>query len=162
MKTKTNKKVAKKSAKKAAPAKELRETNPITGCKVGSKGNIVGLAMLSSKDPLKVYANVTKAIEKFFVDAGHDASVAHVRRHSIGWIDTLKMQQPKLYSEILDGVEYSKAYRASVRPVKAAKPKAEKKAKPAKKAKKSAAKKVKAAKAETAAPAPAPEAGAQL
>lgn len=159
MKTKTNKKVA----KKAVPAKELRETNPTTGCKVGSKGNVVGLAMLSSKDPVKVYLAVTGAIEKFFKDAGHDSSVAHVRRHSIGWIDTLKMQQPKIYADVLDGVEYSRAYRASIKPVKVAKPKAEKKAKPA--AKKPAAKKVKTVKpavAKTEAAPAAPEADAKL
>lgn len=165
---KNEKKVVKseKSEKKSA----ARAIDVKTGCKSGTKGVIVGNALLSSKDPVKVFAAVTAAIKQFFIDAKHDASEAHVRRHSIGWINTLKMQHPQIYKDCGAGVEYSRAFRAAAKaalkktePKKSEAKKSEaKKSKPVKSAKSAAKKAVKSEKTEAATPVNPPAEGSQF
>ncbi len=146
MKTKTNKKSAKKVAKKDngectnPNMKAGREMNPLTGCRVGSKGDIIGSAMLKNlENPVAVLASVKEAVVQTWTNKKPTDS--EIQRKAMSWIDWLHELHASEFKNVATAIECSKATRLANKPAKAEKGEAEPKVKKAP-AKKVAAKKV--------------------
>ena len=93
----------------------MRAINPKTGCKAGSKGDIIGQVLLEIKTPAQIFESIQVRVAAFYAAAGIPATHAHVRRYAIVWIDTLRKQCPKIYARIQPGVCYSVAQRTSAK-----------------------------------------------
>ena len=173
MKTKTNKSAKKGSKKDNGECtnpnmKAGREMNPLTGCRVGSKGDIIGSAMLkNAENPVCVLKAVKEAVVKTWTNKKPTES--EIQRKAMSWIDWLHELHAAEFKTVATAIECSKATRLANKPPKAEKgeqppkvkkaPAKAKKAVKAKVAKKPAAKKEEKVGTEGQA---APEAGAAL
>lgn len=91
----------------------MRSVNKNTGCKVGSKGDVVGGVLLRNKnDIVQAFSEVMQLVLTFYNEDGNTPSPAQVRRYSIVWINALRKQYPKIY-KLAPGVCYSIAHRTA-------------------------------------------------
>ncbi len=130
------KKVVKADKKAKGEFVAGREMNPKTGCRLGSKGDIIGMAMLSSKDAVAILKAVKVAVVKTWTKK--NPSETDVQRKAMGWIDFLKVAHATEFKGVPEAIEMSKATRAANKPVKADKPAKAKKAEKSAKVKKAA------------------------
>lgn len=87
------------AASKPAVSKEARSVNEKTGCKTGSVGDKVGLAILSNKDAEKQLGAVKIVIRDSFKAKGKSTAEDAVERQAKSWIGFLRKQSPKIYGE---------------------------------------------------------------
>ena len=93
----------------------MRPVNKKTGCKVDSKGDYIGRALMSSKTLATAFGAVMQRVAQFYAEEGKKVSPADVRAYSIVWIDTLRKQHPEIYGKYAQGVVYSVAHRVAGR-----------------------------------------------
>jgi len=96
--------------RKKLPSRK-RPIDPGTGCKLGSKGELISKAIRSSEYPAVAFQAVLTAIDKFYKDLGRPQSPAQVRRYAIISIDTLRRLHPDKNKNIQPGVYYSVTHR---------------------------------------------------
>lgn len=90
-----------KHAGAGKPAKEARAVSAKTGCKEGSIGDQVGLAILDNKDADKRLAAIKAVIRASFKAKGKDTDDESVERQSRSWVGYMKKQFPKIYESVL-------------------------------------------------------------
>lgn len=96
-------KMAKQTRKHGAAAKEAaapaRPINPKTGCKEGSVGDKVGLAILAYKTEEKQLEAVKEVIKESFKAKGKSTAEDAVERQAKSWIPYLRKLHPNVYPE---------------------------------------------------------------
>ena len=109
---KVMKKAAKSSAKKAvhtgekvakaAAERTARAVNEKTGCKEGSVGDLVGIAILACKTKDGIFKGVCDVVKGSFEKKGKSTKAELVESQARAWIGAHKKNFPKIYGEHLE------------------------------------------------------------
>jgi len=86
-----------------------REMNPKTGCRLGSKGDIIGLAVLSTTDPVGILKNVKQAVIQTWTKV--KPTEIEIQRKAMSWIDWLHGMHIPEFKNAPTAIECSRATR---------------------------------------------------
>jgi hypothetical protein len=98
-----------------------RVINPLTGCREGSKMDIMGTVMLNTSDPVKLLKALEMAVAKHWDKKGREPKPNEIHRKAMGWVDYLHQQKPKEFKSVPEAIVLSQALRAATKPAKVTK-----------------------------------------